>query len=94
MSAAVLTELDAALQQSPREQGLPMNNWSSPALCRHLEEKYGIRLSPDQALRIMRKLEFRQVRPRPRLAKGDPEAKGEPGGVSAACNGTGRRAGA
>lgn len=75
VSASVLQELDAALAQSPREQGLPANNWTSPLLCRHLEQKYGIRLSDDQALRILRKLEYRQVRPRPRLAKGDPDAK-------------------
>jgi transposase len=75
VSAAVLQELDAALAQSPREQGLPANNWNSPLLCRQLERKYGIHLSDDQALRILRKLEYRQVRPRPRLAKGDAEAK-------------------
>lgn len=75
VSTEVLQELDAALAQSPRAQGLPANNWTSPLLCRHLEQKYRIQLSDDQALRIMRKLEYRPVRPRPRLAKGDPEAK-------------------
>jgi transposase len=75
VTAAMREELDATLQRSPREQGLPTNNWTGPGLCRHLQEKYGVALSPDQAVRLMRQLGFRQVRPRPRLAKGDPEAK-------------------
>lgn len=39
-SAAVLQQLDEALAQSPRLQGLPANNWSGPLVSRHLQEKY------------------------------------------------------
>lgn len=75
VSAAVLQQLDEALAQSPRVQGLPANNWSGPLVSRYLQEQHQIRLSDDQARRLLRKLEYRQVRPRPRLAKGDPDAK-------------------
>lgn len=75
VTAAILAELEVVLARSPREQGLPANNWSSPVLCQHLARQYGLRFSDDQALRILRKLGYRQVRPRPRLAKGDPQAK-------------------
>ena len=75
ITPAILTELETVLAQSPREQELPANNWSSPVLCQHLARKYGIHLSDDQALRLLHKLGYRQVRPRPRLAKGDPQAK-------------------
>jgi hypothetical protein len=46
-SAAVLQELDAALAESPRTQALPANNWTSPLLHRHPEQKYEIRPSAD-----------------------------------------------
>jgi transposase len=38
-SGTVRQELDAALQRSPRELGLPTNNWTGPVLSRHLQER-------------------------------------------------------
>jgi transposase len=81
VSAQVLGQLDAALSQSPRLQGLPANNWTGPLVSRYLQEKHQISLSDDQARRLLHKLDYRQVRPRPRLAKGDPSGK-EPRGAS------------
>lgn len=75
ITPAMLADSDVVLAQSPRDQGLPANNWSSPVLVQNLDRQYQLRLSDDQALRILRKLGYRQVRPRPRLAKGDPQAK-------------------
>jgi transposase len=75
VTPALRAELDAVLSQSPRAQGLPANNWTGPVLCHYLAQRYQIPLSPDQARRLLHQLQYRQVRPRPRLAKGDPEAK-------------------
>lgn len=81
VSAEVRQQLDAALSQCPRLQGLPANNWTGPLVSRYLKEKHQISLSDDQARRLLHQLDYRQVRPRPRLAKGDP-AKKAPRGAS------------
>ncbi len=79
VSAEVLKQLVAAASQSPRLQGLTTNNWTGPLVSRYLKEKHQILLSDDQARRLLHKLGYRQVRPRPRLAKGDPAGKGPRG---------------
>lgn len=78
VSPEVRRELTSALEASPREVGFPTNNWTSPLLVAHLQRQHGITLSEDQALRLMRTLGFRRVRPRPRLAKGEPLGRREP----------------
>lgn len=77
LTPALGVELDGVLQASPREQGFPTNNWTGPVLVAYLKQKHSLVLSADQARRWMHQLGFRRVRPRPRLAKGDREAKNE-----------------
>lgn len=68
-------KLDTVLQGSPRAQKLPTNNWTGPVLVQYLKKEHSLELSADQARRWMHQLGFRRVRPRPRLAKGDRDAK-------------------
>lgn len=66
---------DQALQQSPREHGFPTNSWTAPLAATYLASQHGVILSADQTRNWMRALGFRRVKPRPRLAKGDADAK-------------------
>ena len=44
------------LQKSPHLSGYPEREWSGKRLAQHLECRYGIRLSPRQCQRMMRRL--------------------------------------
>ena len=68
-------KLETVLQGSPRAQKLPTNNWTGPVLVQYLKKQHSLTLSDDQARRWMHQLGFRRVRPRPRLAKGNRDAK-------------------
>lgn len=75
LTPELAAELATVLAGSPRAQQLPTNNWTGPVLVQYLQKKHALTLSDDQARRWLQRLGFRRVRPRPRLAKGDPEAK-------------------
>lgn len=78
LTPEIATELATVLAASPRDQQLPTNNWTGPVLVQYLKKKHSLILSDDQARRWLQRLGLRRVRPRPRLAKGDPDAKLKP----------------
>lgn len=61
------------LRQSPREMGYAQNLWDGKLLSHHLREKHGIVLGVRQCQRLFSQLGFRRRKPRPLLAKADPE---------------------
>lgn len=71
----VLEEISQHLRQSPRDLGYAQNLWDGKLLSHHLNKKFGIFLGVRQCQRLFRQLGFRQRKPRPLLAKSDPEAK-------------------
>ena len=73
-----LSELDLAginedLRKNPRELGYSQNLWDGKLLSHHLHSIYGIDLGVRQCQRLFRRLGFRRRKPRPVIAKADPE---------------------
>ena len=63
------------LRSSPRTLGYAQNLWDGKLLSHHLSQKYGVELGVRQCQRLFRKLGFRRRKPRPLIAKADPEAQ-------------------
>ena len=61
------------LRKHPREFGYQQNLWDGKLLSHHLLECYGVDLGTRQCQRIFRELGFRLRKPRPLIAKADPE---------------------
>ena len=61
------------LRRSPREFGYRQNLWDGKLLSHHLIENYGVKLGVRQCQRLFRQFGFRRRKPRPVIAKADPE---------------------
>ena len=61
------------LRQSPRELGYNQNLWDGNLLSHHVEQRWGIQLGVRQCQRLFHQLGFRRRKPRPLIAKSDPE---------------------
>lgn len=72
---AVLEEISQQLRRDPRELGYAQNLWDGKLLSHHLKERFGISLGVRQCQRLFRQLGFRRRKPRPLIAKSDPEAQ-------------------
>jgi len=68
-------QIAADLRQSPREFGYGQNLWDGKLLSHHLQVRYTIRLGVRQCQRLFQELGFRRRKPRPVIAKADPEAQ-------------------
>lgn len=73
LSEAQLEAIQVALRRSPRELGLSVNLWDGKTLSAFIEREWGIVLGVRQCQRLVRRLGFRLRKPRPKLAKADPE---------------------
>ena len=62
-----------ALRQQPRDLDYCQNIWDGKLLSHHLWQTYGVKLGVRQCQRIFRQLGFRLRKPRPLIAKRDPE---------------------
>jgi transposase len=67
--------LEEVLRQSPRTLGYGQNLWDGKLLAHHLRLDCGLELGVRQCQRIFRQLGFRRRKPRPLIAKADPEAQ-------------------
>jgi transposase len=63
------------LRRSPRELGYAQNLWDGKLLSHHLAQRFGVKLGVRQCQRMFRQLGFRRRKPRPVIAKADPEAQ-------------------
>jgi transposase len=61
------------LRKPPRDLGYNQNLWDGKILSHHLEKSYGIKLGVRQCQRLFHSLGFRLRKPRPLIAKSDPE---------------------
>ena len=61
------------LRKTPLECGYSQGIWDGKLLSHHLEVKYGKELGVRQCQRLFSKLGFRMRKPRPVIAKADPE---------------------
>lgn len=67
--------LEHNLRLSPREFGFSENMWDGKLLAEHLRTHYRIDMGVRQCQRIFRQMGFRLRKPRPVIAKADPEAQ-------------------
>jgi transposase len=72
---AVLEEISQQLRRNPRELGYAQNLWDGKLLSYHLKERFGISLGVRQCQRLFRQLGFRRRKPRPVIAKSDPDTQ-------------------
>lgn len=73
LSAEQLQEINQAVRRMPREVGLGGNLWDGKTLTAWIERQYGIRMGVRQCQRLFRQLGFRLRKPRPAIARADPE---------------------
>lgn len=65
--------INTDLRKSPLECGYSQGLWDGKLLSHHLKVKYGKELGVRQCQRLFSKLGFRRRKPRPVIAKADPE---------------------
>lgn len=73
LSATQLEAIDSVLRRAPREIGLGGNLWDGKTLAAWIEREYGIGLGVRQCQRLFQQLGFRLRKPRPAIARADPE---------------------
>jgi transposase len=77
LSEQQLHHIGEALRKTPRDFGLSTNLWDGKTLSAFIKKKFGIELGVRQCQRLFRQLEFRLRKPRPLIAKADPDAQRE-----------------
>lgn len=77
MDAITRESVAQDLRQSPREFGYPQNLWDGKLLSHHLAERFEVSLGVRQCQRLFSQLGFRRRKPRPVIAKADPELQQE-----------------
>jgi len=75
LDAKTLEAIGADLRCEPRSCGYEQNLWDGKLLSHHVSEKYRIKLGVRQCQRLFRHLGFRRRKPRPLIAKADPEGQ-------------------
>lgn len=73
LSAEQIRATQAALRQRPADFGLSGNLWDGKTLSAYFEEQHAVQLSARQCRRFFRQWEFRLRKPRPLIARADPE---------------------
>jgi transposase len=68
-------QLEQALRSSPRTHGYAQNLWDGKLLSHHLRTTCDVELGVRQCQRLFRAMGFRRRKPRPLIAKADPEAQ-------------------
>jgi transposase len=69
------TEVEQALRTSPRTLGYGQNIWDGKLLSHHVRATHGVEIGVRQCQRLFRAMGFRRRKPRPLIAKADPEAQ-------------------
>ena len=68
-----LQQIQIALRSSPADFGLTANLWDGKLLSHFISQRFGVDLKIRQCQRLFRQLGFRLRKPRPLIAKADPE---------------------
>ena len=68
-----LQHLNRVLRAKPSDAGMRVNLWDGKTLSAWIDKEYGIQLGTRQCQRLFRQFAFRLRKPRPLLAKADPE---------------------
>jgi len=70
-----LSKIDAALRLAPQDLGLAPGIWDGKTLGAFIKKSFNINLGVRQCQRIFRQLGFRLRKPRPVIARSDPEVQ-------------------
>jgi transposase len=70
-------EIGEVLRQSPLDVGMGTNLWDGKTLSAFIQSQYGIALGVRQCQRFFSQLGFRMRKPRPVIARADPERQEE-----------------
>lgn len=73
LSERQLEVLNTVLRQSPSSVGLTANLWDGKSLSAFIERRYKVSLGVRQCQRMFRQFGFRLRKPRPVIARADPE---------------------
>lgn len=73
LTAPELQTVEVALRQSPLAQGLSTHRWDGKTLSTWIGRRFGIHLGVRQCQYLFRQLGFRLRKPRPLIARADPE---------------------
>jgi transposase len=73
LTAEQMVRVEEALRADPNEFGLLTRIWDGPTLSVFLRKQLGVKLKVRQCQRLFRQFGFRLRKPRPQVAKGDPE---------------------
>jgi transposase len=65
------------LRRSPLDVGMGTNLWDGKTLSEFIQSQYGISLGVRQCQRLFRQMGFRLRKPRPMIARADPERQDE-----------------
>lgn len=71
------SEIGEVLRRSPLEVGMGTNLWDGKTLSTFIQSRFGIKLGVRQCQRLFRQLGFRMRKPRPVIARADPERQEE-----------------
>ncbi|MEW6602726.1 MAG: IS630 family transposase [Nitrospirota bacterium] len=77
LNSEQLEIIDQALRKSPMDEGFSTNIWDGKTLSVFIKERFSIDLGVRQSQRLFRQLGFRLRKPRPIIAKADPNAQTE-----------------
>jgi len=77
LDAQQIEAINHALRESPRDAGFSTNIWDGKTLSALIKRQFGIVLGVRQSQRLFRQLGFRLRKPRPIIAKADPEMQVE-----------------
>ena len=70
-----IESIEKALRSHPSQYGLAGNLWDGKLLSHFIDQQFGIQLGVRQCQRLFRQLGFRFRKPRPLIAKADPQVQ-------------------
>jgi len=73
LSDGQLAEIDSVLRQTPESVGISSGIWDGKGLAAFIKMRYGVVLGVRQCQYIFKSLGFRRRKPRPLIARADPE---------------------
>ncbi len=66
-------EINSALRQPPESAGIPRGLWDGKGLAAFIKKRYGVTLGVRQCQYMFKAFGFRRRKPRPMIARADPE---------------------
>jgi transposase len=75
LNAKEIARIGKDIRKSPRGFGYGQNLWDGKMLSYHIERRFGKKIGVRQCQRLFHRMGFRLRKPRPLIAKADPEAQ-------------------